>query len=275
MRPAPDLAAPPARERTRGGPAAAAAPPRRARLVGCDLAGGPLYSGHAIVEPARCRAQSGCADEGSKRWHWGTFAVPVPENEPISDYAPGSPERGSLVGELTRQAGTVVEIQPRIGGRSMPTGETGRVVMPHAHEHDLARFHASGPDVVDAAIEACRGARMDWASLPFEERAAVFLRAADLLSGPWRDRINAATMLGQSKTAHQSEIDAVAELADFLCFNVYFLAEIMAAQPRSARTRGTASSTVRSTASSWPAPRSISRRSAATSRPPPPSAGTR
>ena len=116
----------------------------------------------------------------------------------------------------------------------MPTGETGRVVMPHAHEHDLARFHASGPDVVDAAIEACRGARMDWASLPFEERAAVFLRAADLLSGPWRDRINAATMLGQSKTVHQSEIDAVAELADFLRFNVYFLAEIMAAQPRSA-----------------------------------------
>lgn len=164
----------------------------------------------------------------------GRFEIPQPRNEPVLDYRPGSAERTSLQAELARQAATEVEISIRIGGRKIRSGLKGEIQMPHDHAHTLATFHHTGPDEVASAIGAAREARTIWAGLPFEERAAVFLKAANLLSGPYRNRLNAATMLGQSKTVHQSEIDAVAELADFFRFNVRYLSEIMQGQPESA-----------------------------------------
>jgi 1-pyrroline-5-carboxylate dehydrogenase len=163
----------------------------------------------------------------------GAFAIPDPVNEPVRAYAPGSEERAAVKAELAHQSATEVEIRPRIGGEAVTTGRVHDVVMPHRHAHVLARFHACGEAEVQAAIDAARAARAPWAALPFEERAAIFLRAADLLAGPHRDRVNAATMLGQSKTVHQAEIDAAAELTDFWRFNVHYLAGIMEQQPYS------------------------------------------
>ncbi|MGB1015840.1 MAG: aldehyde dehydrogenase family protein, partial [Nannocystaceae bacterium] len=162
---------------------------------------------------------------------FGQFSVPKPVNEPIRDYAPGSPERASLKAELARQAATTVEISPRIAGRSVSTGSVAKITMPHDHGHVLGTFHKAGAAEVQQAIAAAQNARAGWASLPWEQRAAVFLRAASLLEGPYRDRLNAATMLGQSKTAHQAEIDAAAELVDFFRFNVSYLSELYAQQP--------------------------------------------
>jgi 1-pyrroline-5-carboxylate dehydrogenase len=164
----------------------------------------------------------------------GTFEVPIPENELVLDYRRGSTEWVALKSELTRQASIEVEIPLRIGGRQVRSGRTGTVVMPHDYRHVLATFHHTGAKEVAAAIDAARAARDTWGQLPFDERASVFLKAATLLTGRHRERMNAATMLGQSKTVHQSEIDAVAELADFFRFNVRYLAEIMEQQPRSA-----------------------------------------
>jgi 1-pyrroline-5-carboxylate dehydrogenase len=163
------------------------------------------------------------------------FKTPVPANEPLRSYAPGTPERASLKAELDRQAGLRVEVPLRIAGKKVKTGKTGRMVMPHDHGHELGVYHKAGPKEVEQAIEAARAARPEWASLPFEERAAVFLRAATLLAGRLRDRLNAATMLNQSKTAFQAEIDAAAELIDFFRFNVHYLEQIMSEQPGSAR----------------------------------------
>ena len=164
----------------------------------------------------------------------GLFRPPTPRNEPVRAYAPGSPERASLKAELARQAGQTVEVPIRIGGRSVTTGDLGTMVMPHDHGHTLGTFHRAGPDQVAAAIQAAEDARPAWAALPWEQRASVFLRAAELLAGRYRDRLNAATMLGQSKTAHQAEIDAACELVDFFRFNVAYLAQILADQPESA-----------------------------------------
>ena len=163
----------------------------------------------------------------------GLFRAPTPINEPVRGYAPGSPERASLEAELARQAAQEVEAAPIIAGQPVHTGDTAPIVMPHDHQHRLGQFHKASARQVTAAIEAAEAARPAWAALPWEQRASVFLRAASLLRGPWRDRLNAATMLGQSKTAHQAEIDAACELIDFWTFNVQYLTEIMADQPLS------------------------------------------
>ena len=159
---------------------------------------------------------------------------PEPRNEPVKDYAPGSPERAELQQRLHELERDRIEIPLVIGGKDVKTDETFEAVMPHRKSHVLADVHAGGQAEVEQAIEAARKARHDWARTPWEERAAIFLRAAELLSGPWRATVNAATMLNQSKTAHQAEIDAACELTDFFRFNVEFMTRIYKEQPQSA-----------------------------------------
>jgi 1-pyrroline-5-carboxylate dehydrogenase len=163
----------------------------------------------------------------------GIFNVPGPRNEPVLAYTAGSPERKALRAELDRMAGEVIEIAPRIGGHRVTTGRTAEAVMPHDHRHVLAVWHKAGAAEVQRAIDAAGAAHREWSRLPFHDRAAVFLRAADLLVGPRRMTLNAATMLGQSKTAHQAEIDAACELIDFWRFNVAWAEEIYRQQPLS------------------------------------------
>ncbi|MGF1468973.1 MAG: L-glutamate gamma-semialdehyde dehydrogenase [Sandaracinaceae bacterium] len=161
--------------------------------------------------------------------------APTATNEPVLDYAPGSPERSALTEALTRCAGERPEIPVVAGAERIRSGRTLEVVMPHRHRHVLATAHEAGPEHVASAIDRAMAVAPAWAAMRDEDRAAIFLRAADLLSGPWRQRINAACMLGQSKTAHQSEIDAVCELADFWRHNVMFLDQIRDLQPVSPR----------------------------------------
>jgi 1-pyrroline-5-carboxylate dehydrogenase len=163
----------------------------------------------------------------------GIFTLPAPVNEPVRDYAPGSPERASLKVRLAELNGQRIEIPMIIGGEEVRTGTTAQSVKPHDHEHVLAEYHVGGAAEVEQAIAAAGKARKEWAETPWWERAAVFLRAADLLSGPWRDTINAATMLGQSKTVYQAEIDAACELTDFLRFNANYMRRILEEQPTS------------------------------------------
>src|SRR3989441_9719946 len=160
--------------------------------------------------------------------------LPVPANEPVLGYAPGSPERRALSARLKKMAGEVIEIMPVVGGRRVATGRTAEAVMPHDHRHLLATWHKAGAREVEQAIEAALGAWREWSRTPWQVRAAVFLKAADLLAGPYRQVLNAATMLGQSKTAHQAEIDSACELIDFWRFNVAWAEEIYRQQPRSA-----------------------------------------
>jgi 1-pyrroline-5-carboxylate dehydrogenase len=161
----------------------------------------------------------------------GVFNLPVPANEPVRDYPPGSPERAALKARLDELAGSTTEIPMVIGGREVRTGRTANAVMPHDHDHVLAEFHRGGEAEVAQAIEAAADARVEWSQTPWEARAAVFLRAAELLAGPWRDTLNAATMLGQSKTAYQAEVDAACELVDFWRFNLTYMHRIMTEQP--------------------------------------------
>ena len=161
----------------------------------------------------------------------GVFNLPVPSNEPVRDYPPGSPERAALKSRLDELAGSTVEIPMVIGGREVRTGRTANAVMPHDHDHVLAEFHRGGEAEVAQAIKAAADARVEWSQTPWEARAAVFLRAAELLAGPWRDTLNAATMLGQSKTAYQAEVDAACELIDFWRFNLTYMHRIMTEQP--------------------------------------------
>lgn len=161
--------------------------------------------------------------------------VPVPVNEPVYDYAPGSPERSALRTELAELAGGAGDLPHVIDGhRRMGDGERIDVVAPHHHHTRLGTLTNATHADAAAAIEAAMAARRHWAATPFDERAAVFLRAADLLAGPWRAKIVAATMLGQSKSVYQSEIDAACELIDFWRFNVAFARQILAQQPMSA-----------------------------------------
>src|SRR5436309_8553763 len=160
-------------------------------------------------------------------------SVPPPRNEPILAYAPGSPERKALRAQLAKMSSDVVEITPRIGGRGVATGRTAEVVMPHDHRHVLAVWHKGGAAEVAHAIDAALVAHREWSRMAWRDRATIFLRAADLLAGPYRMLLNAATMLGQSKTAHQAEIDAACELIDFWRFNVAFAEEIYRQQPLS------------------------------------------
>ena len=165
----------------------------------------------------------------------GMPRVPEPFNERVRSYAPDAPERASIKRTLGRMMASEIEIPLRIGEHEIETGEMGECRPPHQHVHRLARFHKAGQREVQAAIDAALAARVDWCALPWESRAAIFLKAADLLAGPYRDEINAATMLAQSKTVYQAEIDSACELADFWRFNVHYMEQLYREQPRSAR----------------------------------------
>ncbi|MFC4000449.1 L-glutamate gamma-semialdehyde dehydrogenase [Prauserella oleivorans] len=161
-------------------------------------------------------------------------SVPVPVNEPVHTYAPGTPERTSLQRRLAELEGEKHELTQTIGGkRRLAGGQRFDVVQPHDHGHVLGVSAQATPEDVSDAVAAAKGAAREWSELPFDERAAVFLRAADLLSGPYRDTVNAATMLGQSKSVQQAEIDSACELIDFLRFNVHYARRILAEQPNS------------------------------------------
>ena len=164
----------------------------------------------------------------------GLFRPPPPENEPVRSYAPGTREREELRLRLQQLQSEQIEAPMVIGGEEVRTGDTFESVMPHDKDHVLATVHKGDARHVEQAIKAAGEAWEDWHRTPWEERAAVFLRAAELLAGPWRSTLNAATMLGQSKTAHQAEIDAACELTDFFRFNVQFMLRIYAEQPSSA-----------------------------------------
>jgi 1-pyrroline-5-carboxylate dehydrogenase len=161
----------------------------------------------------------------------GLFRPPLPQNEPVKDYAPGTPEREELRVRLEQMRSEQLEIPMVIGGEEVRTRETFDAVMPHEKDHVLAKVHKGSARQVEQAIKAAADAWEDWHRTPWEDRAAVFLRAAELLAGPWRSTLNAATMLGQSKTAHQAEIDAACELTDFFRFNVQFMLRIYEEQP--------------------------------------------
>jgi 1-pyrroline-5-carboxylate dehydrogenase len=161
----------------------------------------------------------------------GIFRVPEPHNEPVLGYEPGSREREELRLRLDELSSERIDIPLVIGGEDVETGDTFDAVMPHSRRHVLAHVHKGGAPEVDRAIAAAADAWDDWSRTPWEDRAAVFLRAAELLAGPWRQTLNAATMLGQSKTAHQAEIDAACELIDFWRFNVEYMTRIYAEQP--------------------------------------------
>ena len=164
----------------------------------------------------------------------GIFRPPPPRNEPVRDYAPGSPERASLQVRLEQMKHERPEIPLVIGGKDVTTGTLKQAVMPHDKDHVLADVHQGGAKEVEEAIEAAGEAWEDWHRLPWEDRTSIFLRAAELLAGPWRDTLNAATMLGQSKTAHQAEIDAACELTDFWRFNPWLMTRMYEEQPMSA-----------------------------------------
>ena len=160
----------------------------------------------------------------------GYFKVEMPKNEPIKAYLPGSPERASLKKELERQSAQVVQVPMIIGGKEVWTGRKTKAVMPHDHAHVIAEAASGGEKELKDAIAAALAARKAWTEMPMEHRVSIFLKAADLIAGPMRDKVNAATMLGQSKTVYQAEIDTC-ELIDFLRFNVYYLQQIYDRQP--------------------------------------------
>ena len=159
--------------------------------------------------------------------------TPTPVNEPVRTYAPGDAERTLVQARLATLSDAVTEIPMIIGGKPVTTSERHQVRAPHHHELVVGEFSGGGVKEVDAAIRAALAARRDWAATPYRERAAIFLRAAAMLAGPWRDTVNAATMLGQSKTVQQAEIDAACELIDFWRFNVHYGDQVLAQQPMS------------------------------------------
>ncbi len=165
----------------------------------------------------------------------GLFRPPAAFNEPVKSYAPGSPERSELKARLDEMSAQRLHLPLVIGGERVEAGRTFEAVMPHRRSHVLADVEKGSAEHVERAIAAARAAHAEWSRTPWHERAAVFLRAAELLSGPWRSTLNAATMLGQSKTAHQAEIDAACEVIDFFRFNVEYLVRIYEEQPVSSQ----------------------------------------
>src|SRR5918996_979004 len=161
----------------------------------------------------------------------GLFRVPTPVNEPTLAYAPGSPERTALKSALQRLASERIDIPVVIAGKEIRTGKTRQQAMPHKHQHVLATYHEADPALVSRAIDAAMAVRRQWAETPFHDRAAIFLKAADLLATRTRSLVTGATMLGQSKTVFQAEIDAACELVDFIRFNVHFAERILSDQP--------------------------------------------
>jgi 1-pyrroline-5-carboxylate dehydrogenase len=161
------------------------------------------------------------------------FSVQKPTCEPVLSYAPGSPEKELLKKEVERQASTTVEIPVIIGGKEYTTGDMGKCVMPHDHNHVVGNFHKADEKLVNKAIETALAAKAEWEAMPWDDRAAINLRAAELIKHKYRYILNASTMLNQSKTAHQAEIDAACEMADFLRFNAYYMGNIYNQQPNS------------------------------------------
>lgn len=164
----------------------------------------------------------------------GFFNVPQPVNEPVKSYAPGSAERAELQQMLATLRSQELDIPMYIGGEEVRSGNLMRLAPPHDHQHTLGHFHKSDKAHVEKAISAALAAREKWVNLSWEHRASIFLKAADLIAGPYRAKLNAATMLGQSKNAYQAEIDSACEIIDFLRFNVQFMTEIYRQQPNSA-----------------------------------------
>ena len=163
----------------------------------------------------------------------GFYKVPVAVNEPVKVYAPGSAERAAVAKTYTEMYNSQIDVPMYINGKDVATGDTATMSPPHDHKHILGTYHRAEKKHIDKAIETALEARKLWSQMPWEQRAAIFLRAAELIAGPYRAKINAATMLAQSKTVHQAEIDASCELIDFLRFNVQYMTEMYAEQPAS------------------------------------------
>jgi 1-pyrroline-5-carboxylate dehydrogenase len=164
----------------------------------------------------------------------GFFNVPIPRNEPILNYGPGSAEKKTLKAKMAEMKSQRIEIPLLIGGEEVRSGNFGECRCPHEHAHLLATYHQAGAKEVEMAVQAARNAWPKWSAMPWQARAAIFLKAADLLAGPFRSVLNAATMLGQSKTVFQAEIDSGCELIDFYRFNPYYMQQIYQQQPNSA-----------------------------------------
>ncbi|ARV11349.1 1-pyrroline-5-carboxylate dehydrogenase [Gilvibacter sp. SZ-19] len=163
----------------------------------------------------------------------GFYEVPVAVNEPVKDYAPGSPERKAVLEAYKELYNANIDVPMYINGQEVRTGDTATMSPPHEHQHSLGTYHRATQANVQSAIDGALEARKAWSQMPWEQRAGIFLRAAELIAGPYRAKINAATMLAQSKTIYQAEIDSACELIDFLRFNVQFMTEIYAEQPES------------------------------------------
>jgi 1-pyrroline-5-carboxylate dehydrogenase len=159
------------------------------------------------------------------------FQVPTPVNEPVKSYAPGTPERAALQAEVKRLRSIEMDIPMHIGGKEVRTDKKVTMHPPYDRAHTLGTYSVGDKSHIEAAIEAALAAKPKWEAMPWQERAAIFIKAADLVAGPYRARINAATMLGQSKNAHQAEIDASCELIDFWRYNAFFMQEIYKIQP--------------------------------------------
>lgn len=163
----------------------------------------------------------------------GIIKIPAPSNEPIYSYAPGTPEKEALKKQLEKMLGEEIEIPLIIGGKEVETGDFADCRCPHNHKHLLGRYHKAGPKELDLAVKEAKKAWKDWSEMSWTSRAAIFLRAAELLATKYRNVLNASTMLGQSKTAHQAEIDSACELIDFYRFNPFYMSQIYAQQPDS------------------------------------------
>ena len=159
------------------------------------------------------------------------FTIPIPVNEPIKDYGLGSPEKASLQAKVDELSSQVIDIPLVIGGEEIRTGNTAQCIMPHDHEHVLANFHQASEKEVEMAINASQDAWQSWSKKPLKERAEIYVKIADLLTGPWRDTINAATMLNMSKNVFQAEIDSACEMIDFFRFNPWYAQELASHQP--------------------------------------------
>ncbi|TYC12648.1 L-glutamate gamma-semialdehyde dehydrogenase [Bizionia gelidisalsuginis] len=163
----------------------------------------------------------------------GFFNVPIAINEPVKSYTPGSPEREAVLKEYKKMYNEKVNVPLYINGKHIETGNTRTMSPPHDHQHILGEYHLAEKSHVEEAISTALEARKEWSQMPWEQRAGIFLKAAELIAGPYRDKINAATMLGQSKNIYQAEIDAACELIDFLRYNVQYMSDIYQEQPES------------------------------------------
>ncbi len=163
----------------------------------------------------------------------GFFNVPIAVNEPVKSYAPGSPERKEVLETYKAMFNSKVEVPMYINGKDVKTGNTRRMSPPHDHQHVVGDYHIAEQKHIEKAISTALEARQSWSQMPWEHSAGIFLKAAELIAGPYRAKINAATMIAQSKNIYQAEIDAACELIDFLRFNVQFMTDIYMEQPES------------------------------------------